>query len=184
KDLILEDVSAAYLSGTNVFYVRTRDNAGNYAASSAQVSFYYSTDPPGPVQNLRAIPPVSEQNLFAYTWDLPATFSGDPNALTYCISINELPSSLNTTCTNDRFLSAFKAATQQGTNIIYMVAKDEANNVNWNNYASANFIANTVSPGIPLNLTVTDSSDRLTDRWSLTSTWDKPTFEGNGIDHY
>src|SRR5690606_9514673 len=69
-------------------------------------------------------------------------------------------------------------------NIIYMVAKDEANNANWNNYASANFIANTVSPGIPLNLTVTDSSDRITDRWSLTSTWDKPTFEGNGIDHY
>lgn len=183
-DLILEDVPAAYLSGTNVFYLRTLDNAGNYAASSAQVSFYYSTDPPGPVQNLRAIPPVSEQNLFAFTWELPAIFSGDPERLTYCYSINEFPSSLNTTCTTDRFISAFKAATQKGTNILYMVAKDEANNVNWNSFASANFIANTVSPGIPLNLTVTDSSDRDADRWSLTATWSKPTFEGNGIDHY
>lgn len=183
-DLHLDNVPAAYLSGTNVFYIRTKDVAGNYASSSAQASFYYSTDPPGPVQNLRAIPPVSAQNLFAYTWELPAVFAGDPDRLTYCYSINELPTSINTTCTTDKFIQAFKAATQQGTNIIYMVAKDEANNVNWNNYASANFIANTVSPGIPLNLVATDSSDRNTNRWSLTLTWTKPTFEGNGVDHY
>jgi hypothetical protein len=111
-------------------------------------------------------------------------FSGDPDQLTYCYSINTLPAPTNTTCTPNRFISAFKAANQQGTNILYMVAKDEANNVNWNNYASTNFIANTVSPGIPLNLAVNDTSDSVTNRYSLTLTWDEPTFKGNGIAQY
>ena len=180
----LNNISAAYRSGTNVFYLRSYDNAGNFSSSYTTVSFYYATDPPGPVSNLRAIPPVSIQNLFSYTWDLPTLFSGDPDQLIYCYSINVLPSPLNTTCTSDRFVSAFKAATQQGTNIMYMVAKDEAGNANWNNFAMTNFIANTVSPGIPLNLVVTDTSDRVTNRWSLTSTWDEPTFVGNGIKAY
>lgn len=180
----INTISAAYTAGTNVFYVRTLDAAGNYSASYTTVSYYYTTDPPGPVTNLRAIPPTSTQNLFAFTWDLPATFAGDPDLLEYCYSINILPSPLNTTCTSDKYIPAIKAATQRGTNIIYMAAKDEAGNVNWNTYASANFIANTVSPGIPLNLVVSDTSDRNSNRWSLTPTWDKPTFEGNGVDSY
>lgn len=178
------DISAAYMPGTNVFYVRTLDDAGNYSAGYITASYYYSTDPPSPVVNLRAIPPTSTQNLFAFTWDLPALFAGDPDLLEYCYSINILPSALNTTCTTNKYIPAIKAATQQGTNIIYMVAKDEAGNVNWNNYAFANFIANTVSPGIPLNVSVSDTSDRNSERWSLTPTWTKPTFEGNGIESY
>lgn len=184
KGTSLEDISAAYRSGTNVFYVRSYDNAGNYAPSYTSVSYYYTTDPPGPVTNLRAIPPTSIQNLFAFAWDLPTIYSGDPSQIDYCYSINVLPSPANTVCTSDRFISSFKAATQQGTNVLYVVAKDEANNANWNNFATANFIANTVSPGIPLNLTVSDTSDRLTDRWSLALTWDEPTFAGNGIKDY
>lgn len=181
---LLENVSTAYQSGTNVFYVRAYDNAGNYAPSYTSVSYYYTTDPPGPVTNLRAVPPTSTSNLFAFTWDLPLVYSGDPDQMQYCYSINILPSPENSTCTNDRFISAFKAATQKGTNIIYMVAKDEAGNANWNSFASANFIANTVSPGIPLNLTANDTSDRNTSRWTITLTWDTPTFEGNGISDY
>lgn len=180
----LENVSTAYRSGTNVFYLRTYDKAGNYSPSYTTVSYYYSTDPPGPATNLRAIPPTSTENMFAFAWDLPAVYSGDPDQLTYCYSINILPSPTNTTCTSERFIAAFKAATQQGTNILYIATKDEANNVNWNTFATANFIANTVSPGIPLNLVVSDTSDRVADRWSLTMTWDAPTFEGNGIKDY
>lgn len=180
----IQNISAAYRSGTNVFYLRAYDSAGNYAPSYTTVSYYYSTDPPGPVTNLRAIPPTSTQNMFAFAWDLPITYSGDPNQIDYCYSINVLPSPTNTTCTSNRFISAFKAATQQGTNVIYIVSKDEAGNANWNNFAIANFIANTVSPGIPLNIVATDTSDRATNRWSITLTWDTPTFTGNGIKDY
>lgn len=180
----LLDVSAAYRTGTNVFYLRTLDRAGNYSTAYTTVSYYYTTDPPSPPTNLRAIPPTSSQNLFAFTWDLPALYSGDPDQLTYCYSINILPGPTNSTCTDERFIAAFKAATRQGTNIIYMVTKDEAGNVNWNNYATSNFIANTVSPGIPLNLVVTDTSDQTAGRWALTATWTKPIFEGNGISQY
>jgi purple acid phosphatase-like protein len=180
----LLDIPAQYRQGTNVFYVRTLDNAGNYSPAYTTTSYYYSTAAPSAVTNLRAVPPVSSQNLFAFIWDLPTLYSGDPNQINYCYAVNVLPSPDNTTCVSDRFIPAFKAATQQGTNLLYVVAKDEAGNVNWNNYASAIFIANTVSPGIPLNLTVTDTSDRARERWSLTATWDKPTFEGNGISTY
>lgn len=180
----LNDVSAAYRSGTNVFYVRAYDTAGNYAPSYTTVSYYYTTDPPGPATNLRAVPPTSTQNMFAFAWDLPITYSGDPNQMTYCYSVNVLPTPTNTTCTSERFIAAFKAATQQGTNVLYIVSRDEADNANWNNFATANFIANTVSPGIPLNVVATDTSDRATNRWSITLTWDVPTFTGNGIKDY
>lgn len=180
----LKNLSIAYRTGTNVFYVRAYDIAGNYAPAYTSVSYYYTTDPPGPVTSLRAVPPTSTQNMFAFAWDLPAVYSGDPNQLIYCYSVNVLPSPTNTTCTSERFIPAFKAATQQGTNILYIVSKDEANNANWNNFASANFIANTVSPGIPLNVVPADTSDRATNRWSITLTWDTPTFQGNGIKDY
>jgi hypothetical protein len=181
----LTDIEAAYQAGTNVLYVRTYDIAGNYSNSYTTISYYYSTDPPGPVTNLYASPSSSTDNMFRFAWSLPVVYSGNPESLVYCYSINVLPSPLNTTCQSKIMsTSTFKAATQQGTNIIYMVAKDEAGNVNWNYFASANFIANTISPGIPLNLSVTDTSDRVSGRWALTSTWDVPTFKGNGIKEY
>lgn len=180
----LSDLDLAYTQGTNVFYIRVLDNAGNYSSSYTTASYYYSTEAPGPVNALRAVPPVSPQNLFAFAWELPTLYSGDPTQLQYCYSINVFPSPLNTTCTSERFIPPFKAATQQGTNIIYIVTRDEAGTANWNSYATANFVANTVSPGIPLNVAIKDTSDRQADRWSITLTWDKPTFEGNGVASY
>ncbi len=180
----LDNVSIAYTTGTNVFYVRTYDNAGNYSPSYTTVSYYYATDPPGPVANLRAIPPSSPDNIFAFTWDLPTVYSGDPDQLTYCYSVNALPTPLNTTCTADRFVAPFKAGTQQGANIMYMVAKDEARNADWTNFAFANFTANTVSPGMPVNLVAADTSDRASKRFSITTTWDAPELTGNGIAKY
>lgn len=180
----LPNLSAAYRSGTNVFYVRAYDVAGNFSPYYTSASFYYTTDAPTPVTNLRAIPPVSEQNMFSFLWDLPVTFTGDPELLEYCYSVNVVPSPINTTCTKDRYIAPFKAATQVGVNVLYVVAKDEADNINWNNFASTNFIANTASPGIPLNLAVVDTSDQTSSRWALTMTWDKPTSAGNGIEGY
>lgn len=180
----LSNLAVAYMQGTNALYLRTKDVAGNYSSSERTVSYYYTQSAPSKVKNLQAVPPISTQNLFSFVWDLPDTFAGDANQLKYCYSINELPSSLNTTCTTNRYLAPFKAGTQLGTNIIYVVAQDEANNVDWNYPAAANFIADTISPGIPTNLMITDTSNRAVNNWALTLIWAKPTFEGNGIDHY
>ncbi len=180
----ISNLSAAYRNGTNVFYVRAYDIAGNYSPYYTSASYYYTVDAPTQVTNLRAVPPVSTNSLFTFLWDFPVTYAGNSEKLQYCYSINTIPSPLNTTCTTDRYIPAFKAATQKGVNIIYVVAKDEAGNADWTNFASANFIANTSSPGIPLNLSVVDTSDRSTDRWTLTLTWDQPTFVGTGIVEY
>lgn len=181
---VVKDVAAAYQQGVNVFYLRTKDAAGNYAASPYELSYYYSNEPPGKIASIEAKQFQANQNLFYFSWGLPVTYTGDPNQLIYCYSVNETPSALNTTCTGDRLTPYFKAATKQGANVFYVIAKDEAGNVNWANYGWKSFDANTVAPGIPLNLVVTDTSDQATNRWSLTLTWQKPTFEGSGIDHY
>jgi len=183
-DTILEDIEAAYKQGTNVFYLRSLDNAGNYGEGTTEVSFYYSTEAPSPVTNLEAIPASSTQNMFAFKWDLPVKFSGDSDQLVYHYSINELPGPHNTNTTTERSLAPFPAATQEGTNILYVVAEDESGNINWNNYASVTFIANTTAPGIPRNFTLDDVSDQDSERWLVVLAWDEPTFKGNGVDHY
>jgi hypothetical protein len=180
----LENIEVAYKQGTNVFYLRSLDNAGNYGENTTEVSYYYSTEAPSPVTNLEAIPASSEQNLFAFNWDLPVSYSGDPAQITYHYSINELPGSHNTTATVERNLAPFAAANQEGSNVLYVVAEDESGNINWNNYASTTFIANTTAPGIPRNFSVSDISDQDSERWMMVLSWQRPTFEGNGVDRY
>ena len=60
----LRDVPTAYRTGTNVFYLRTIDSAGNYSNGYTTVSYYYTTDPPSPPTNLRAIPPTQYAESF------------------------------------------------------------------------------------------------------------------------
>ncbi|KKP86849.1 MAG: hypothetical protein UR87_C0010G0011 [candidate division CPR3 bacterium GW2011_GWE2_35_7] len=184
--LLLTDIPAMYTNGTNTFYLRAKDVAGNFASSYMTASYYFSNDPPSKVTNLAAIPPISTMNMFAFTWDLPAMFSGSADLLTYCYAINAEPplSYSNTTCTSNRYISPFRAATKRGVNILSVIALDEAGNANWLYPATINFTANTISPGIPMNLIVSDTSDQANVRWSLTLTWDAPAFKGNGIDHY
>lgn len=180
----LHDLPIAYESGLNVIYVRALDEAGNHSMQSESVSFMLNTDAPDAVANLRVVPPSSSTNQFAFTWDLPFSYIGDPNQLDYCYSVNELPTATNTACTHDRFLAPFRAATKPGLNELYIVAKTSAGDVDWTKHASVTFTANIVSPGTPVGVSATDTSDRASERWSITLTWNPPTFLGNGIDQY
>ena len=70
----------AYQTGTNSFYVRSKDTAGNYASDYANVAFYYSSIAPGAPQNMRVTYPVGTSsntvNEFAFAWDAPGTYYG------------------------------------------------------------------------------------------------------------
>lgn len=180
----LTDVAAMYTNGANAFYVRTKDNAGNFSVGSAQATYYYSREAPSRPEELTAIPPSNNQNLFSFTWQPPLRFSGDKNQLQYCYSVNVKPSVDNVKCTRDLYVPPFKAATVKGTNVFYVVAMDESNNVEWANYAQRNFSTDWTAPGRPNNLVGSDTSDKLKNRWAVTLTWDAPVMVGNGIDHY
>ena len=175
------------VDGVNIVYIRTWDQAGNVTTTytSAAVKINTSSAPSAP-QGVGATPTTNTENSFSFNWSAPATFSGDANNLTYCYTINTLPSSSNCTYTaaGVTSLSSSSFATQPDENTFYVVAKDEAGNINYSNHASTSFYANTPAPGIPVNVDIADVSIKATSNWRLAVTWDQPSFTGAGITRY
>ena len=172
----------AYQEGSNTFYVRSKDAVGNLPDFYISVYYYYSINSPSEPQGLSVTPTTNTDNSFAFDWYEPATYS-NPIA-GYYYSVNAIPSVDNATWTTNTSLSAGPFATQQGTNIFYVVAKDSADNIEWDSYSSIEFNASTTAPGIPQSTLVTDSSIREQSRYMLTLTWAEPANVGSGIDHY
>ncbi|MEK9156215.1 MAG: fibronectin type III domain-containing protein [Patescibacteria group bacterium] len=172
--------SANYQDGSNTFYLRVIDNAGN-TSSEVTATYYYAGNAPSAPQNLSATPATSESNpattnALAFSWSAPATYSGSIKQYRY--SVNVLSTATNTTISATTSLSASSYATQQGKNTLYVVAEDEAGNINYNLYASVDFYAVTAAPGIPGNVIATDSSSRTAGEYRLTITWSAPTSGG------
>lgn len=188
----------AYQSGENIFYVRSKDNAGNLNDQYLPIVYYWNANAPSAPRNvvvtqaasLVGTSCTSLDNCFSVTWDLPETYLG--SIVSYYYAVNTDPMTLlNSTQTSEsetasRSLTARPLATKQGTNTLYTVAKDNSGNVNFDEVAQGTgiFLASTTAPGAPTNLQITDSSNRDTQKYQLTLTWDTPEFTGSGIDHY
>ena len=67
---------------------------------------------------------------------------------------------------------------------MYVVARDESGEINYAEYASVTFTANTPAPGIPLNLDIADVSIKSTASWKLALSWNQPSTVGAGIATY
>ena len=85
----------SYQTGTNTFYVRAKDTAGNIASTYANAAYYYSSTAPGAPQNLVATPSTNTINEFAFSWQPPTSYSGAQAGLRYYYSVNALPTSQN-----------------------------------------------------------------------------------------
>lgn len=177
----------SYKIGSNVFQVRVKDSAGNLSPYLNANYFYVdSENAPAPPTNLIVNPVNSTSNSFAFDWDPPlvGTFFGSVSNLSYLYSVNALPSKYSVSSTSLTYLNAGAYATLPGENIFYIVSKDEAGNVNYSDYSSVSFYANTVAPGIPLNIEIADVSVKSTSSWRLAISWDSPTEEGSGVAGY
>jgi len=183
----------SYQAGTNTLYLRARDNAGNFSDGYITATYYYSANAPAPVQNLAATPVSSgstlasnTKNEFAFSWQPPSFYFGAQTGLRYYYSINALPTAdnVNETGLSVTYLSAGEYATQKGVNSLYVVAKDEAGNIDYNLYAKVDFEAATTSPGIPLSMDIADVSIKETKNWKLAVSWDPPESSGSGISYY
>lgn len=173
--------------GVNTIYFRTWDAAGNVTTSYTNAAVRINTaNAPSAPQGVTATPTVNTTNSFAFQWFTPDTFVGDENNLTYCYSINALPSAGNCTFTNGgaKSLAAGPYATQPDDNTFYVVARDESGQINYSNYGTVIFTANTPAPGIPLNVDVADVSIKATSNWRLALTWDTPSDVGSGVTQY
>lgn len=183
-ELSVSDVPA-YKVGTNTFSVRAKDQAGNFS-DYANVSYFYAdvNNAPAPPSNLQVNPTSSAENSFAFSWSIPDAFLGSASNLSYRYSINALPTAQSTSETSLTYLNAGAYATLPGENTFYVVAKDEAGNINYSNYASVVFTANTVAPGIPINMEIADVSVKAKQSWRLAISWDEPEDAGSGVASY
>ncbi|MFH1597791.1 MAG: fibronectin type III domain-containing protein [Patescibacteria group bacterium] len=172
----------SYQEGTNVFYVRSKDVAGNLLDYYTSVNYYYSANAPSEPQNLQVDPASNTTNSFTFSWLEPA--SHDTTIAGYYYAINAIPNANNVTYTTQTTIGPDAFATQQGANVFYVVAVDTAGNKNWSSYSSIEFTASTSAPGIPTGIIVTDSSNREQGTFRLTVTWEEPDQVGGGIDHY
>lgn len=174
-------------AGTNTFYVRSRDEADNYSEYSATSYFFADiANAPAPPLNLTVTPEVSTSNSFAFDWDPPAvgTFYGSVSNLSYYYSINALPTENSVSSTSLTDLAAGAYATLPGENMLYITTKDEAGNINYGDYQSVAFTANTTAPGIPLNIDIADVSVKATESWKLAVSWEEPEQVGAGVSNY
>jgi len=172
--------------GNNVIYFRTWDNAGNVTEANVTAVIKLNTVSPTPVQNITVNPEFSTENSFTFNWLAPASFAGNEQQLTYCYVFNSLPtqSNCNFTAPGERSLPESAYATQPGDNAIYVVAKDEAGNINYAAYGFATFVADTPAPGIPMNVEVADISVKQTENWKVALSWEEPTTVGSGASRY
>lgn len=173
--------------GVNTIYFRTWDAAGNVTTNYTTAALKVNTSgAPSEPQNLDVTPNTNTTNSFAFDWDAPNTYVGAESSLSYCYTINVVPSepSCNFTAAGVTSLSASAFATQPGTNTFYVVARDESDNINYASYGSINFTANTPAPGIPTNIDIADVSVKATSNWRLAITWDEPDSVGAGVSTY
>lgn len=174
------------VDGSNIIYFRTVDSAGNFSTSNVTGVLKINTTAPGQVQNLQVTPSDSVLNSYSFSWSVPDTFIGESSKLTYCYTINTLPNVNNCTYTSEGItnIPSDAYATQPGTNNFYVVAKDEAGNINFDTYSSVQFTYSGEAPGIPLNLDVADISTKETQDWKLAVTWATPANTGAGVSSY
>ncbi len=168
-----EHLEGAYQSGKNWFYLRAVDNAGNVSSPISQ-EYYFSADAPSPPQNLTVTPAYSTGNSFTFEWDQPASFIGDVAKLKYYYSVNALPNAYNTVETTVKAAGPGPFATQKGPNRFYVVAMDEAGNIDYDLYSYIDFTADTTAPGAPVNPQIFDTSDRENQEYSIAIKWSLP----------
>ncbi len=197
NDLLINDGSystdgtidyPALLEGSNFVYMRAIDNLGNITPESEYTVgvIKINTAAPSAVQGLQVNPSTSDANSYTFSWSQPASFVGLAGGLKYCYTVNTSPAEgvCNFTDPGVTTLGPDAFATRPGSNTLYVVAQDEANNINYEVFSSVNFTYSGSAPGIPSNLDIADISVKSTNNWRLVISWDAPTDIGAGIDHY
>ncbi len=172
-----EHLDGAYQSGKNTLSLRVVDMAGN-ASPPIMQDYYFSASAPSPPKNLTVSPESSSSNSFAFSWEAPESFIGDVAKLRYYYSVNALPTAYNTVETTNAFAGPGPFATQRGPNTFYVVAMDEAENIDYDLYTEVAFEADTSAPPVPANVQAFDTSDRETAEYSVAVKWSIPA----GID--
>jgi hypothetical protein len=167
----LTGITALY-SGVNTLKLKAIDNAGN-ESTEIYVNYLYAEPVSGP-DNVAVDYSQSQGqtvNMLRFYW------TAYPDALGYYYSINAAPTAANSTftATTETGFKQFAGVINASNNIFYVVTQDQAGDTGWGDPSQVSFSLNTIAPGIPSALSITDSSSRESARWQLTISWDEPT---------
>lgn len=182
------------ITGTNTIYFRTVDRAGNYSSDTTirtgSILFGGAAPRFAPTDTVTVTPTKSISNSYGISWPA-ATPTDGQNVTHYYYMINTLPpSTLNTLQSNsstyiDNGISrtvplASLPNVNRGSNVVYVVAIDDANNYSPSTYVSGKFTLNSSAPDNIASLTASDSSIKSENKWMATLSWTAPTYTGAG----
>ncbi len=194
RTLTTDQDSASIVNGTNVVYFRTVDRASNLStdATIRTCNLQFGGEAPSFANNetVTVTPSSSTTNSFALSWSAATpTFGQNVSHYYYMVNTNP-PSTLATLQSNsstyiDNGTSLSVEATalpnvNKGTNTVYVVAVDDANNYSPSNSISGTFTLNSTDPDNVSNLVGSDSSIKADSKWYVTLTWTAPTYQGAG----
>lgn len=181
-------------TGSNIVYIRAVDSAGNASldATIRTCSLEYGGAAPtfGGSDTVNILPSSATSNSFALSWPEASATVGQ-TVTNYYYMVNVSPPSTLTTLTGnaatyvDNSTTTTVSATalpgvNKGTNTVYVVAVDDADNYSPSNYISGTFTLNSTDPDNVSNLIASDSSIKADSKWYATLTWSAPTYQGAG----
>lgn len=182
------------VNGTNVVYFRTVDNASNLSTDATIRTCNLEFGGVAPIfannESVTVTPGTSTTNSFALSWPTATATSGQTVAHYYYMVNTTPPSTLATLQGNastyiDNGTSTTVAAAalpnvNKGSNTVYVVAVDDADNYSPSNSISGTFTLNSTDPDNVSNLVASDSSIKSESKWYVTLTWTAPTYQGAG----
>jgi len=181
-------------TGSNIVYIRAVDSAGNASADATirTCSLEYGGDAPifGGSDTVTISPATTINNSFALSWPEASATVGQ-SVTNYYYMVNVSPPSTLTTLTGNAatyvdngtsttVAAAALAGVNKGSNTVYVVAVDDADNYSPSNSISGTFTLNSTDPDNVSNLVASDSSIKSESKWYATLTWTAPTYQGAG----
>jgi len=202
RTLSQEQDGASIVSGNNIVYFRSVDQAGNISpdATIRTCNLSYGGEAPTFAYDELALvdrkvtvsPETSTANLFALSWP-EAQADNEQTVAHYYYMVNTLPPQTLSTLqgnaatyidngTSRTVAAKALAGVNKVGNTVYVVAIDDAETPNYSpsNYITGTFELNSTNPDNVGNLVASDSSIKSQSQWNVTLTWTAPVYQGAG----
>lgn len=192
--LTQENDLAHMLTGNNIIYFRTIDNAGNVSGYVTGGIAYGGLAPRFSSEDVVTVTPdYNTSNEFALSWP-EATVEDGRTVSSYYYMVNTLPPSTYETLISDssKYIPVtINSVPEQmlqgavkGSNIVYVVAVDNQNGYSPSNYISGTFELDSSLPDPVKNLSLADTSIKSVQLWRASLNWEEPVYKGNGTLSY
>lgn len=196
---LTEEQDAASIStGSNIVYFRTVDSAcntssvatyrtGSITYGGAAPAFGVSCDV---TTGVTVTPTIATSNLFALSWSAATPDEGQSVTNYYYMVNQTVPSALSTITSSTTTYIDNATATSvtagaltgsvRGSNTVYVVAVDDADNYSSSNCIKGTYTLNSTNPDPPLNVSASDASIKASELWRASLAWDEPVYKGTG----